>query len=405
LALLPETWDYTRGGAVIYLSLTLQATGRVHEAEALLQNTYPGAMQNGGTFVLRLLLAHSTIMTQEGDLRRAHELASFMLDKAKADSMRLMESWAHYWLGTIHFERGEYALAVQHFEELCAGRLMAHSNAVRIGMVGLALIHAQHDRPTEANEALQLASAYDFTVQGYESNEVLALRAWLAAASGDLTAALNWADSWDEPAPNRALLWLLDPHWIKARLLIQRGRPDDLEKAGNILEDLERTAQAMHNTRYLPQIEVARALQRDAQGDLDGALEALRGAIAHAEPGGIVRPFAEPGRRVRELLVLLTRAEPRDGAAFQLLRKIANTNPRTGAARPWSARQPLADPLTPRELDVLNLMRERRSDKEIASALGISVGTVKRHSANLFAKLNVNRRWEAVVRAEELAIL
>ena len=46
-----------------------------------------------------------------------------------------------------------------------------------------------------------------------------------------------------------------------------------------------------------------------------------------------------------------------------------------------------------------------RSDKEIAVALGISLGTVKRHSANLFAKLNVNRRWEAVVRAEELALL
>ena len=65
----------------------------------------------------------------------------------------------------------------------------------------------------------------------------------------------------------------------------------------------------------------------------------------------------------------------------------------------------LAEPLTPRELEVLSLLRGPLSIKEIALELNLSYTTVKSHTNNIYGKLGVNRRWNAVARAEELNIL
>ena len=66
---------------------------------------------------------------------------------------------------------------------------------------------------------------------------------------------------------------------------------------------------------------------------------------------------------------------------------------------------PLAEPLTPREFEVLELLREPLSIKEIAQKLSISHATAKRHTINLYGKLGVNKRWDAVAKAEELNLL
>ena len=66
---------------------------------------------------------------------------------------------------------------------------------------------------------------------------------------------------------------------------------------------------------------------------------------------------------------------------------------------------PLVEPLTPRELEILKLLRGPASNKEIARMLNISYETVRRHTANIYGKLGVNGRWNAVARAEELNLL
>ena len=75
------------------------------------------------------------------------------------------------------------------------------------------------------------------------------------------------------------------------------------------------------------------------------------------------------------------------------------------AAMPSLGNSTLVEPLTPRELEVLTLLRGPLSIKEIALKLNISYATAKRHTINLYGKLGVNKRWDAVARAEELNIL
>ena len=83
-------------------------------------------------------------------------------------------------------------------------------------------------------------------------------------------------------------------------------------------------------------------------------------------------------------------------------KKIANGD--TGSqSRAANAR--LVEPLTDRELDVLSLLQEHLGNKEIAHRLCLSPTTVKRYTVNLYEKLGVNKRWDAVIQAEALGIL
>jgi LuxR family maltose regulon positive regulatory protein len=70
-----------------------------------------------------------------------------------------------------------------------------------------------------------------------------------------------------------------------------------------------------------------------------------------------------------------------------------------------SAQQPLVEPLSNRELDVLELLPRRLSNQEIADKLCISAQTVKSHLKNIYGKLSVNKRREAVEKAMKIGIL
>ncbi|MCA9874205.1 MAG: response regulator transcription factor, partial [Anaerolineales bacterium] len=84
----------------------------------------------------------------------------------------------------------------------------------------------------------------------------------------------------------------------------------------------------------------------------------------------------------------------------QLLRAMTESTPANGTASPA-----LLDPLTERELDILSLIAQGQSNRQIADALFISVGTVKGHVNHIFSKLDVQNRTQAVIRARELELV
>ena len=78
----------------------------------------------------------------------------------------------------------------------------------------------------------------------------------------------------------------------------------------------------------------------------------------------------------------------------------------TTAAKPHiPSAQPLVEPLSEREMDVLRLLSTGLSNPEIADELTIAVSTVRSHCKSIYGKLNVHKRWDAVHRAQELGLL
>ena len=139
------------------------------------------------------------------------------------------------------------------------------------------------------------------------------------------------------------------------------------------------------------------------QGRRKEALEQLADAVGLAEPGGWVRPFVEAGPPMAQLLAQLPKGDQGRRFVEQLRRSLED---KAGAsARLQEVRQPLIEPLTNRELDVLEHLAKRMYDKEIAEALSISIGTVKTHLKHIYEKLDVPNRRHAVIKAEELGLL
>ena len=141
-------------------------------------------------------------------------------------------------------------------------------------------------------------------------------------------------------------------------------------------------------------------------GWLDEAGSALDEALCLAEPRGFVRPFVEPGAPIAKML-RQKRGHVHDERFVERLIAAIEGEPAL-ATIPAQSKSPaprLQEPLTSREIDILELLSKRLRDKEIAAELAIAPSTVNDHLKRIYQKLDAHTRREAVERAMNLEIL
>jgi LuxR family maltose regulon positive regulatory protein len=144
------------------------------------------------------------------------------------------------------------------------------------------------------------------------------------------------------------------------------------------------------------------AVLHASQDDDEEAFAALERSLSLARPSGFIRLFVDLGPNIAELLRRMQNREPYS----QYIASILNAFPDTLLAesqhdQPWQ----LIEPLTNREAEIMDLLARRYSNKEIAAELFISPATVKRHTINIYQKLAVNKRREAVEAARSLGLI
>jgi LuxR family maltose regulon positive regulatory protein len=147
------------------------------------------------------------------------------------------------------------------------------------------------------------------------------------------------------------------------------------------------------------EILVLLALAWQVQGETARALGALERVLTLAEPEGYVRLLVDEGAPMADLLQQAARRSLSSAYGLRLLAALDR------APSSHSAAQPLAEPLTVRELEVLRLLAAGLSSREIAAELVVSLSTAKAHARHIFGKLEVHNRTQAAVRARELHLL
>lgn len=161
------------------------------------------------------------------------------------------------------------------------------------------------------------------------------------------------------------------------------------------LARLPEHAPALHPPPPHPETELLRALHE--RGELTAATAALSTSLTLDQVDGLLDALARKGHVITTI---------RDGA---LVYRLAGSAPQeAGPSRPEPASpraDPLIEPLSERELEVLTLLARGKANKEIARALGIAEGTVKTHTNNIYRKLDVRNRTEALVRARALGLI
>ena len=191
----------------------------------------------------------------------------------------------------------------------------------------------------------------------------------------------------------------------------QRGEPA-LREALKVLARAEEFRASTGSTGNLIGVLVLKAIALQALGDEAGALGALQRALLHGEPEGYVRTFIDEGAPMGRLLRKAQASGIYPAYAARLLVALEN-EPAMGMTPPEEVDippavegpQPLAEPLTDRELDVLRLLPTSLAAAEIAGELVVAPSTVRTHIKSIYSKLEVHRRMEAVARARELGLL
>ena len=236
-------------------------------------------------------------------------------------------------------------------------------------------------------EAGQSVRQHNFV---FRMPEVAAAQVLTLLRQGNLVAAAHLAQTHELPLS-------------QTRVHLARGNPS---AALAVLEPWRRQVEAKGWEDERLKVMVLQAVALQAHGEKDKAVQLLFDALALAAPGGFIRTFLDEGLPMAHLL---SKAEARGmmtdsiGKLLAVCEAEAQKRENTSSLSPPA--QPLIEPLSPRELEVLQLMAQGLSNHEISERLFLALDTVKGHNRKIFDKLQVQRRTEAVARARALGLL
>jgi LuxR family maltose regulon positive regulatory protein len=359
----------------------------------------------------------------QGQLRRAWVQYKQALDLAvdRQGQPLPIAGMAQIGLGELLRERGDLEAAACRLEEGIELTQQWGVIGTLDGYIALARVRQAQGDPEGAYEAIraaeQVALRFDATELDDRFVDLHQARLWIAHSDADpsrLEAAMHWAEErglkpgvdpqLPDVEPSQAGFTVYYLHELEqttfAQLLIHQDRTDE---ALTLLEPLLPVAQRQGRTGTIIEIQTLKALALHRRGDRDRAMAELESAITLAEPEGYVRAIVDVGGLLPNLLRQVAGRDVAPQYTDRLLQAVPAFQP---AGAPPTPRAPsLVEPLSERERQVLHLIAAGMSNREIADDLVLAVSTVKWHINNLYGKLGVRSRTQAVARARELGLL
>jgi len=344
-------------------------------------------------------LAH--ILMELGQLYQAARIYSETLQMAtRPDGQRLpLADRVCAGLSRVSYEWNHLQAAAQYTDqclELC--RQWENYDLLAVGYVMSARLEHVQGNPDEAREAMraaeQLASEHRLSSRRSSWVKSALARLWIAQGNLDRPSHLVQQSgiTIDDEIP-----YLREPEYlVLLRLLLAQG---DHDAALALSERLLQKAEVTRRMGQVIETLVLQALAFQGKKEMAQALAVLERALSLAQPEGYVRAFLDEGEPMAKLLYQAKSHRMGAGYAAELLSAMGRAS---GTAEPPT--QLLIEPLSAREIEVLKLIEAGHSNQEIAAKLVISITTVKRHISNIYAKLGVESRTQAISRGRELGL-
>jgi LuxR family maltose regulon positive regulatory protein len=432
LDLWPKDNHLRRSGPAAMLGLASWSSGDLEGAHRSFSEALAG-YQRSGHILLAITGTHvlADIRLAQGRLRDAVETyqQSFALVAEHGSVVQWGTADMHTRLSELHLEQNDLVVAARHLSKSKAlGEQSTLPNWRWRWCLAQARLKAAQGDLDEALDLLDEAERSYIRGPVPAVRPIAALKARLWVGQGRLTQALDWAAAQGLSAGDD-LSYMREFEYITlARIRIAQikraGEAALIAEAMGLLERLLQAAEAGGRTGSAIEILILQALAYQAQGNSRPALVPLERALTLAEPEGYVRIFVDEGSSMVELLSAAAVQEMMPGYIGKLLAAFEPVTNDRDAQQPANAERPLPvsaavsssavgqggnsaliEPLSERELEVLQLIAQGLSNRAISERLFLALSTVKGHNRVIFGKLQVQRRTEAVARAQELGLL
>ena len=426
LKLIPIKYPRIYGLVEIYISVSSCMSGQEEIIQELNDKIQDNDYQDDA-LLSRLILGRSFLTILSGELiQTLQEVQSVALTSGKP-GQTLPADWGNYLQTNCYFLSNKLDVSLPYFVEAIECRYNMHTRASVDTMITLALTYQSLKKTDAAADTMALLRNFILEFNEPELLDVFhSGQARLALAQDDMESASQWLQSFNKtPFAPSMFIWLETPVITQIRVLIAMGMDDNLQQACELLETLLQDLEALHNTFQRILIMPLLALAYSKQGHVNKAIERIHEAVNLAIPGGWIQPFIEPGPGMNELLqkLLATNQDLTSKEIKHIKKILASFNDKEIIIQP--EQMPSVDfvdvdvvesiiPIKPRfvnnyltnrEMEILVLLKQRLSNKEISEKLFISTETVKSHLKNLYTKLNAAQRKEAVQKASEIGLI
>ena len=409
LALLPDDNLEPRPFVAITLAEAYEAAGEREAAGAAFAEAGALGRAAGHDYVaLSAMASEAHLRLAHGNLCEAEEILEHALRFASERGSELLPAVgsARIAMGELLYERNDLEAAERHLTE--GVELAGRTRDVEILMWGYVALSAVTRARGDADGAVEKAGEAERVARSSGAERAIVDAAtWKAllqlpsGARGEAAADAferEWATSLDEAGTSSR-----EPEQIiLARILMVRNELDEA------LGLLARLYDAAKTERTRIEVLTLRALALWEKNNKEQAVNTLSEALVLAEPEGYVRTFVDEGPPMAQSLSMVLDAQqsrrPDSPVSSKYVRKLLGALEQDVSGTSALAAE-LPEPLSDRELEVLQLITAGKSNRVVASDLFVSVGTVKTHLNNLYRKLDAHSRTQAIARARELKLL
>jgi LuxR family maltose regulon positive regulatory protein len=399
LSEIPDDWFNVRGIIYVILGYGYLMLGKPEQGFEIIYDVLKVDKTGSSMFRARLLTALCFLHYSNADVPELGQAASQLLKLGQTDNLADSAAYARYFLGCFHYLRDELVEAERYLVAAASDRQIAQIWTTINSACVLALIYQALDKPDQARDTAGTTINFLAEIENVEFQpQIQGLQAELALRQEHLGEASRWARKFD-PYPLPLMVAFYIPQLTQVKVLLAQNTTVSRKQAADLLAKLH--DHVLTDKRFMIEVLALEALLDDAEGDQVGALDKLERAIHLAEPGGYIRTFVDLGPPMANLLIQLGHQDVSQDYVAQILKAFPQAQP---APLP-AAQTQYIEPLTNRELEVLALLAQRLSNKEIAKEMVISPATVRNHTHNIFDKLNVKGRRQAVAKAAELGII
>ena len=412
--LLLENEYFERGLSDVLSGFAYWSNGYLEKARESVADAIAKMQMTGKiSFIISFTSYLADILTTQGRLHETERMYLQLLNLlAEQDKPKIKETAVlHLGLSELYLERGDMDTAMRHLEKgEKLGEQPAFPPWYRHWICAHVRWMAAHGDFDDVIEMLNGAERlyYRHPIPDVRPLPALLARAWLA--QGKLNEVQQWVHEQGLSVEDDLSYLHEFEHITLVRLLIARYKKDqkdvDIQDAMLLLERLLNAAEERKRVGSVIEILVLQALAHEIQVDISNALVPLKRALSLAEPEGYFRIFVGEGPSMARLLYEAASHGITTDYVQRLLRAFpVEETEKTSTPQLHGPDSKLIEPLSEREIEVLQFIAQGLSNREVGDRLYLTVNTVKAHSRTIYSKLGVNNRTQAVTKARALGLL